>query len=128
MKRFISISVLAVLAGWLLLPTVAARLLSCSMQCCRRNTRLSLRHSHCEGMDVEGDSADGAGQPEISSNPVHCPAGCVFKGRSESPVLPGRASVSIPISSRHRKSPLVPPKGAEPKLFTHAGRGPPLSA
>jgi hypothetical protein len=28
MKRFISISVLAVLAGWLLLPTVAARLLS----------------------------------------------------------------------------------------------------
>ena len=120
---------LVVLLGWLILPVSGAQLLSCSMKCCRRSASFSHLHPRCAGIDVpEVTSRDAAGRPEIASIPGTCPAGCVLKGRSGAPVLPGRATVYTPISSRPRKIAPVTRKTAEPKLFTHACRAPPLAA
>lgn len=75
MRRLISISMVAVLAGWLAMPQVYI----CDMKCCHRTTAVVSDCSHMEGMDTSGNAEN---VPEINVSSSACPGKCCVKGRS----------------------------------------------
>jgi hypothetical protein len=78
MRRFISISMVAVLAGWLALPVAGASFSPCDMKCCRR----AVTPPHCSHMGVMEASGNAESGPEVHANSSACPGKCCVKGRS----------------------------------------------
>ena len=60
MRRLISISMVAVLAGWLAMPLAGAHFSACNMMCCRR-TVAKPHCSHMEDMEASGRCAERTG-------------------------------------------------------------------
>src|SRR5262245_39496393 len=123
MKRTIAISMPLVLAVWLMEPVLSARIFSCTMACCHRRAMVRhAAHSHCSEMEAAAplDSA-----PEISSQPAPCPGTCLLQRRGTEPVVFARAITTVFFTSCPLRKPTPVLEGAEPKLWTYAGRAPP---
>jgi len=77
MRRLISISMVAVLAGWLALPVAGAHFSPCEMKCCHR--KAAPHCSHVQGMEAPGTLES---RPEIYPGSSVCTGKCCVKGRS----------------------------------------------
>jgi hypothetical protein len=117
MRRWIANSMIAVLAGWLLMPAFAARSLTCSMVCSRRS-----HMAHCSGMAAESDSSGLAFHPAPETCPGTCccqlGAGPSFLGVpffTYSPVLLVFSCLSVSAALRRASV-----------LFAFAARAPPF--
>jgi hypothetical protein len=74
MQRMISISMAAVLAGWLAVPVISA----CDMKCCHRAVTVS----HCLQMEDKAAHDNAESEPEIYEGSSACPGKCCVKGRN----------------------------------------------
>jgi hypothetical protein len=117
MKRFISISMIVV-AGWLMLPALAASSFFCSMQYCHH----AIKHTHCAGM-IPGNHNS---RPAIGNTLKTCQGGCILKGRRGQAGLPSPVTSSAILHPHALKKTLRSLEGGEPNLLTHSGRAPPF--
>src|SRR5215831_10230307 len=111
MKRFIAISMLAVLIGPTIVPAFAATVHACSMQCCRRSMGHS--HSHC-GVMGEITSASRS-EYDIKAVTPLCPARCPAKAQRAKNGLLERVVIDIPLDLRVCTKTLPTPQSSEPK-------------
>jgi hypothetical protein len=118
MRRLISISMVAVLAGWLALPVAGAHFSPCDMKCCHRVATVP----HCSHMGTSGNVERAS---EIHGSSSACPGKCCVKGRRVQFGLaaPGLSSfflaVQIPPPFLSYLDLLVLPE------HDHSGRAPP---
>jgi len=76
MQRFISISMVAVLAGWLALPAAGAHFAPCDMKCCHREAAPDC--GDMPGMEVSGMVQNA---PEIHAGTSTALGKCCVRGR-----------------------------------------------
>lgn len=121
MRRLVSISMVAVLAGWLATPIAGAYFFACDMKCCHR-AAAKPDCSHMEDMEASGNAQSG---PEVYAGSSACPGKCCVKGRSIQFGLAAPALASISYSQQIF-SPF--PGSFSPSLrlqYGHQGRAPP---
>lgn len=78
MQRFISISMVAVLAGWLALPAAGAHFAPCDMKCCHR----AATAPHCSPTGTMQASGNAEHASELHGSASACPGKCCVKSRS----------------------------------------------
>jgi hypothetical protein len=121
MRRLISISMVAVLAGWLAIPVAGAHFASCDMKCCRRAATVATDCSHAHA------SGNAENEPEIHAGSSACQGKCCVQGSIQlGSAEPALASVFLDtqISSSFLSSSDLHAR----RHYQHSGRAPPYAA